>query len=171
MLATAGALLFGAFGYFVLPGILEKVDRPSAVADSMVHSATTGVSTAVPTAAGLSPLDEPLPAATSKLQRTSLAELTGAGSHVASGTVMVIAVGSTTYIRYERLETANGPDMHVYLSKNLTANSSGVDLGPIKTTSGNVNYEIPAQTTVEEYSYVLMWSKSYGVLFNYAKIW
>jgi len=90
----------------------------------------------------------------------------GTVGHPASGAVRVI---DSKTIRYENFETINGPDLYVYLSKDLEANDF-VDLGEIRGTKGNINYEIPDTINVEEYTYVLTWCKAFGVLFNYAQI-
>lgn len=88
-------------------------------------------------------------------------------AHPASGTVQIVSDGDKTYVRYENLKTINGPDIYVYLAKDLAAKEF-VSLGRVKATEGNVNYEIPAGTDPRDYPYVLIWCKAFGVLFNYA---
>lgn len=88
-------------------------------------------------------------------------------AHPASGTVRILEAGGKTYVRYENYETINGPDLYVYLAKDLGA-VEFVNLGRLKATQGNVNYEIPEKVDVSEYQYVLTWCKAFGVLFNYA---
>jgi hypothetical protein len=45
-----------------------------------------------------------------------------------------------------------------------------VNIGEVKATEGNVNYEIPQGVNPDEYKYVMVWCKQFGVLFNYAEI-
>ena len=90
-------------------------------------------------------------------------------AHPASGYVRVIETTTGSVIRYEEFDTLNGPNLHVYLSKDLDANDY-IDLGPIKATSGNINYEVPAGVDVSEYRYVLHWCVPFSVLFNYAEL-
>ncbi len=100
---------------------------------------------------------------------TTPAPVTGTAGHPASGTARIVSVDGKNYVRYENLKTINGPDLYVYLSKDL-ANKDIINLGKIKATEGNINYEIPAGVNPEEYPYVLIWCEAFGVLFNSAKI-
>jgi Electron transfer DM13 len=90
-------------------------------------------------------------------------------AHPASGSVSIIETDSQVLLRYENLETINGPDLFVYLSTDLEA-TEYVNLGTLKATEGNVNYEIPAGTNIDKYRYALVWCKQFGVLFNYADL-
>ena len=90
--------------------------------------------------------------------------------HPASGIVRIFDTESGYVVRYEDYETINGPDLHVYLSKTLDAKEY-IDLGPLKATKGNINYEVPLEVTdIGEYGYVLTWCKPFNVLFNYAEV-
>jgi len=95
--------------------------------------------------------------------------ITDTAAHPASGTVKVLKTEAGSVIRYEDYKTINGPNLHIYLSKELDAKEY-IDLGPIKGTEGNINYEVPAGVDVSAYRYVLTWCKPFGVLFNYAEI-
>lgn len=89
--------------------------------------------------------------------------------HPASGFVRIVDADGKMYVRYEEYKTINGPDLYVYLAKDLDA-TEFVDLGKIKATEGNINYEIPAGVDIAEYPYVLTWCKAFGVLFNSADL-
>lgn len=93
----------------------------------------------------------------------------GTRGHPASGQVKILDVNDTSIIRFENFETINGPELHLYLAKDLEANDY-IDLGPIRGTKGNINYTIPAGVDISEYRYVLHWCVPFGVLFNYAEI-
>lgn len=97
------------------------------------------------------------------------AEVVGTPAHPASGFVKIIEAEGKSYVRYENFKTINGPDIYVYLSKDKDARDF-VNLGRVKATEGNINYEIPADVKVSDYSYVLTWCKTFGVLFNYAQL-
>lgn len=90
-------------------------------------------------------------------------------AHPASGFVRLIETGGKTYVRYEDYKTINGPDIYVYLAKDLDAKEF-VDLGKVRATEGNINYEVPAGIDIDAYPYVLTWCKQFGVLFNYADL-
>jgi peptide methionine sulfoxide reductase msrA/msrB len=89
--------------------------------------------------------------------------------HPATGTLHVLQDDTTTVLRYENYKTINGPDLFVYLSKDLDATDI-VDLGHVKGTEGDINYEIPHGVEITEYRYVLTWCKQFGVLFNYVDL-
>src|SRR3990167_5378985 len=95
--------------------------------------------------------------------------ITGTAGHPASGAVKILRGEKTSYIRYENFKTINGPDLYVYLAKDLDAKEY-VNLGAIRATEGNVNYEIPTDVNLQDYKYVMIWCKAFGVLFNYADI-
>jgi len=93
----------------------------------------------------------------------------GTFGHSASGSVRVFKTEMETIIRYEDFETINGPNLHVYISKDLEGKEF-IDLGPIKGTRGNINYTIPEGIDITEYNYILTWCVPFRVLFNYAPI-
>ncbi len=97
------------------------------------------------------------------------AQIVGTSGHEASGSVRVISDGIDTYIRYENFKTINGPDIYIYLAKDLDAKEY-VSLGKVKATEGNVNYKIPTGVNIKDYKYVMVWCKAFGVLFNHADI-
>ena len=113
-------------------------------------------------------VDEKVPMMQGEKNSVSI-PITGTAGHPASGTVRVIDANSKTYIRYENFKTINGPDLYVYIAKDLEAKEY-VNLGTLRATEGNVNYEIPADVNLQDYKYVMVWCKAFGVLFNYADI-
>jgi len=101
---------------------------------------------------------------------TAPAPLVGTPGHSAEGTARIVTVGGKNYVRYENFKTINGPDLFIYLSKDLVAKES-VNIGRLKATEGNVNYEIPADINPKDYPYVLVWCRAFSVLFNSAKVY
>jgi len=91
-----------------------------------------------------------------------------ASAHDVMGEALYIESSDKKYIRFENFETINGPDLHVYLSKDTNADNY-YDLGKIKATKGSVNYEVPESVNVDDYNYVLVWCEPFRVLFSYAK--
>lgn len=90
-------------------------------------------------------------------------------AHEVSGSVSVIGGGGQRILRFENLDTVNGPDLFIYLATDTTAGDF-VNLGEIKATKGNVNYAIPAGTDLNKYDTVLIWCRAFRVLFSYAKL-
>ena len=95
--------------------------------------------------------------------------VTPTAGHPASGSVRIVEADGKRFVRYENYKTINGPDLYVYLAKDLSAHEF-VSLGTIKATEGSVNYELPAGVDIKQYPYVLTWCKQFGVLFNSAHI-
>ena len=122
---------------------------------------------------GISPLFKNITVADSMpeevVAETEKRGIIGTKGHPASGTVKVIEASGETIIRYENFETINGPNLHVYLAKDLDAKEF-VDLGSIRGTRGEINYTVPDGIDLNEYKYVMYWCVPFGVLFNYADI-
>jgi len=89
--------------------------------------------------------------------------------HPASGVVRVFDTPAGQVIRFEDFETINGPRLHLYLSKDIEG-TDYIDLGPIRGTTGNINYEVPEGIDLSEYKYVMHWCVPFNVLFNYAEL-
>jgi len=90
-------------------------------------------------------------------------------AHEVEGKVLLIEDNGKNILRFEDFETINGPGLYIYLSSGLGDNDI-VDLGKIKATKGNVNYEIPDGTDISKYNKVLVWCQPFGVLFSYAEL-
>lgn len=92
--------------------------------------------------------------------------------HKGSGRARLLEVDGKTVLRFENFKVTSGTDLYVYLSKSIAPigdlKSLGdyLDLGVLKGTSGNQNYEINAD--VAGYKTALVWCKQFGVLFTYA---
>jgi len=89
--------------------------------------------------------------------------------HSVEGRALLIAQGDEHILRFEDFQTDNGPRLHIYLSRDR-GDEDFIDLGPIKATRGNVNYQVPAGVDFEKYQNVLVWCKPFGVLFSYATL-
>ncbi|MEM9336946.1 MAG: DM13 domain-containing protein [Patescibacteria group bacterium] len=90
-------------------------------------------------------------------------------THPAEGSVRVLEAGGQSIVRFEDYDGTNGPDLFVYLAKDLDADEF-VNLGRAKGNMGNINYEVPDDVDVSEYKYVMTWCRAFGVLFDYAEI-
>ena len=90
-------------------------------------------------------------------------------AHEVEGKALLIQDGNNKILRFEDFETLNGPNLHIYLSSEL-GDSDFIDLGKIKATSGNVNYEIPDGIDTDKYDKVLVWCVPFRVLFSYAEL-
>jgi hypothetical protein len=76
-------------------------------------------------------------------------------------------------LHFENLNAANGPDLHVYLSKQASPTTTqqvmnGVEVGKLKATQGTSNYELAATTDITQFKSVVIYCKSFAVIFGYA---
>jgi len=87
-------------------------------------------------------------------------------AHEVQGKAILIEDGDMKILRFENFETINGPQLHIYLASDLS-DDDFVDIGPIKGTKGNINYDVSG-VDLEKYNHVLVWCKPFRVLFSYA---
>ena len=94
----------------------------------------------------------------------------GDGIHDAQGNAFTIPLEEGgDVLRLENFKSTNGPDLYVYLSTDDKA-TEFINLGKLKASSGNQNYEIPNDVDLGKYNKVLVWCKAFGVLFGSAEI-
>jgi len=147
-----------------------EVDQPSPVIqdalDTMDAETKAAFDAAVEEAsAEISEMQEAMPAA-----GTSIAEGTfQPRAHDVAGKALLLETDGVQTVRFEDFETINGPDLRIYLASDLS-NEDIIDLGEIKATKGNVNYEIPEGVDTTKYNKVLVWCRLFGVLFSYAEL-
>ena len=92
------------------------------------------------------------------------------GVHNAEGQSKVIfSDDGREILRLEDFKSTNGPDLYVYLSTDTDATDI-VNLGKLKANVGNQNYEIPEGTDLKKYNKVLIWCKSFSVLFGSSEL-
>ena len=92
------------------------------------------------------------------------------GIHNAEGESKVIPLDDgERVLRLENFKSTNGPDLYVYLATDKKA-VDFVDLGRLKANIGNQNYDIPSGVDLEKYNNVLIWCKSFSVLFGSAEL-
>ncbi len=85
-------------------------------------------------------------------------------AHTVKGSASLYASGNSKVVAFESFSTEKGPDLKVYLST-TTGTSDFIDLGTLKANSGSFYYTIDSTNTYK-YNYVLIWCKSYSVLFG-----
>jgi hypothetical protein len=101
----------------------------------------------------------------------------GSLEHQSSGRVRLIALADGSRIlRFEALQTSNGPDLHVYLTS-VPASSSWygydrdfIDLGSLKGNLGNQNYAVPRSVDLARYRTAVIWCKQFAVGFAVASL-
>ena len=164
ILIILGIVVAAGVGYYAISPLFNNIKVDEALPGN-VPSKKTSVEI-VPTQNDVTKHDA---TTTSSVMAHTPATVTGTAGHPASGTVRIVEADGKQYVRYENFKTINGPDIYVYLSKDLDAKAY-VSLGKVKATEGNINYEVPVGTNASDYKYVLTWCKTFSVLFNSAEI-
>ena len=90
-------------------------------------------------------------------------------AHEVSGSVVVTNASQGKVLHLENFANTNGPDLFVYLATDDTAKDF-ITLGKIKSIQGTSDYRIPLGTDISKYSHVLIWCKSFSVLFGMATL-
>jgi hypothetical protein len=89
--------------------------------------------------------------------------------HKTSGTATVTIAGDSKTLDLRNFETTSGPDLYVYLSADKTSKDF-VDLGLIEKFKGDQSYTLPDSVDIVKYHNVLIWCKSFGILFGSAEL-
>ena len=168
IIIVLGAILIGAAYWLISPlWRTVELDEPIPIGDAM-H--TMDVSTKAEFERQTDVMkgivlerSEPMPGIVLQLAKATMKPR----AHEVSGRAMLLDTTSGKLLRFEDLETVNGPDLRVYLAADLS-DKDVVDLGPIRATKGNVNYVLPSGTDTAKYHIALIWCRAFGVLFSYA---
>lgn len=86
-----------------------------------------------------------------------------------SGNAEVYSNESSAEVKLVNFNTTNGPDLHVFLSKEPMP-INAIDLGNLKSTSGNQVYSIPGNPDLSGFKYISVHCVEYNHLFGYAKL-
>jgi hypothetical protein len=89
-------------------------------------------------------------------------------NHTASGVATIYEHDGLYTVVLDPYSSQNGPDLKIYLSKDVDA-SSYLRLGNLKSTMGKQSYRIPANTVIDEYKFLHVWCEKYTVVFAVAE--
>lgn len=117
------------------------------------------------------------------IQPTVVASLLASGTfvdgvigHHAKGRAVVYAPeGNERLLRLEDLNVTNGPDLFVVLSSNDNPKEQGIGEGylqlqALKGNQGSQNYTLGADADLKAYKSVVIWCRSFNVVFGYAPL-
>jgi hypothetical protein len=158
--AVAGVVALAAAWYLGSPLFLTTYtqEAPPTVATSAPATATAGATGAAPAQ----------PQILAKGQLGYVDDL-----HRGTGEVQLLASGTQAFVRFQDVAIQNGPDLHVYLSKDTGGRyveTNSVYLGALKATNGSFNYDVPAGTDVSAHKSVIVWCRAFAVLFTWADL-
>ena len=86
-----------------------------------------------------------------------------------NGTTLVLLEGGIYSLALQAFSVNNGPDLHLYLSKELQP-VNFIDLGKLKSTRGDQVYVLSKMPDFSQYRYVLIFCQQYNVLFGSAEL-
>lgn len=84
-----------------------------------------------------------------------------------SGEAKIFKTGTKYELKLMSFSGSNGPDLRVYLSKEMNP-VTFIDLGALKATGGNQVYEKTGTVDFTEYRYALIHCRQYNHLFGWA---
>lgn len=98
--------------------------------------------------------------------------------HHTSGTATIYQLEDKSQVlRLQDFSTTNGPDLFVVLSANANPDADGIgaegsylQLAALKGNKGNQNYDVPAATDGKRYKSVVIWCRTFNVVFGYATL-
>lgn len=98
----------------------------------------------------------------------------GSGAFVSNGqnvrgNVKLLKADNKFSLVLENFSTNNGPDLHVYVSKEIQP-VNFIDLGRLKATAGNQVYDVPGTPDFTQFKYALIHCQQYNHLFGHAEI-
>ena len=94
--------------------------------------------------------------------------LMGVG-HTVTGTATIYDDKGAKVVVLDPFQSQNGPDLKVYLSKDLQA-TSYINLGNLKSISGKQSYVVPGTPNINEYTHVHIWCEQFSVVFGRAEM-
>ena len=86
-----------------------------------------------------------------------------------TGSEKIYSMNNMHTLALENVYISNGPDLHVYISKEIFP-VNYIDLGRLKSTMGNQVYEIPGNPDFTQFKYALIHCQQYNHLFGSAEL-
>jgi electron transfer DM13 len=98
--------------------------------------------------------------------------------HETTGHAVIVELADgSRLLRFENLNTLNGPDLHVYLSPvpagddaRAYGGAGYVDLGRLKGNIGSQNYPLPKDLDLSKFRSAVIWCKRFSVGFGVAPL-
>ena len=191
-LFDSGTELNEALG-FQVPGLEQPEDVQRAAIAAVTDALATPseqASTAAPSQSSAATIEASAPSATEAPASENAApasagegqgmliasgNLQGADAfHTGSGEVLLVqGPDGGVILRFQDYEVRNGPDLRIYLSPDPGGDvraDGAISLGPIKATSGFVNYDVPSGVDPSIFRSVIIYCEPFGVVFATAVI-
>lgn len=112
-------------------------------------------------------LRETIDTASAKILKTG--SFINSSGYTVSGKASILLKDNVHSLALENFSSTNGPDLYVYISKQITPNAI-VDLGRLKSTNGNQVYTLTTPFNISEYKYVIIYCKQFSRPFGTAEL-
>jgi hypothetical protein len=86
-----------------------------------------------------------------------------------AGKVQILKQDSAHILKLRDFFSSSGPDLHVYLSKEIQP-VNYIDLGTLRSRTGDQAYSIPGSPDFTQYKYALIHCQAYNHLFGSAEL-
>ncbi|MSU74988.1 MAG: hypothetical protein EXS55_00505 [Candidatus Magasanikbacteria bacterium] len=88
---------------------------------------------------------------------------------------LMIKDGKNYVVLGDDFKTPNGPDLQIYLTKNTAPSSradikAGLNLGKLKSITGQQTYELPANLTLTDYNAITIHCEAFNVPWSWAPL-
>lgn len=166
-LVVVAAALVGSVwltAWLVSPLIDEGTELHEALAFTIATPAPPSAAGAPPTGAPATPSTEGVLVASGELMGVD-------AFHTGSGKVLLVVGPERGVLRFEQYAVRNGPELHVYLTPDAAGDvhvDGAVDLGEIKATQGDVNYELPEGLDLGSFRAAVIYCQPFRVTFAVA---
>jgi hypothetical protein len=138
---------------------------------------------AAPTAMAPAAMAEPAAAPTAMAPAGPVALSSGSflpgstpGDHAEGSATIYRLEDGRRIVRLQDFKTTNGPDLFVVLAASANPDQDGVksgeylQLAALKGNQGDQNYELPADAELGKYKSVVIWCRTFNVVFGYAAL-
>ena len=119
------------------------------------------------------PVPTPAPAGPIALQSGSFVDGSLPGHHAAGSATVFRLENGQQVVRLEDFEATNGPDLFVTFHTGANPETDRGDyfqVAPLKGNLGDQNYELPADFELGQYKSVVIWCRTFNVVFGYAAL-
>lgn len=110
--------------------------------------------------------------AASPVPASRMGNFTGLNGYNTLGTATLVTEsdGSLTLNFSEDFRVSNGPGLYIYLSNNARNVTGGVELRALISTNGEQSYSVPADVTIDQFNFVVVYCRPFGAPFGAAEL-
>ncbi len=86
-----------------------------------------------------------------------------------TGTVSLYDQAGIKFVVFDPFLSPSGPDLKVYLSKDVSA-TDYIRIGKLQSTMGRQVYAVPGTPLIKDYHYIHIWCEAFSVEFAHAEV-